>query len=106
LTNEEVEMPPWLRKPRVATRYDCETRSVDRAAAEGRLPKPKYPFGNSIPAWDEAELDEHDRAAIAASAAGGGKIKKPPSDEAVAKAKAAKAQKKKQQPGGAVHASQ
>jgi hypothetical protein len=95
-------MTKWLRKTRVAERYDCHPRSVDRAAAEGRLPKPKYPFGNSIPAWDEAELDEHDRAAIVASVAAGEKVKAHPSPEAIAKAAL---QKKKIREGGSANAS-
>jgi hypothetical protein len=52
-------MPPWLRRASVADRYDCSTKNVDRLPT----PKPKYPFGNNIPAWDEAELDAHDRSA-------------------------------------------
>jgi hypothetical protein len=60
-------MPPWIRKSRVAERYDCVTRTVDRAAAEGRIPAPKYPFGTKIPFWDVAELDDYDRRAATAA---------------------------------------
>jgi hypothetical protein len=52
----------WYRKRQVGARYGgvCG-RTVDRAVAEGRLPAPKYPFGNKVPYWDGDELDAHDR---------------------------------------------
>jgi predicted DNA-binding transcriptional regulator AlpA len=52
----------YLRKRRVALRYDTSERSVDRWCRDGRLPKPKY--NGSVPLWSEAELDAHDRAAL------------------------------------------
>jgi hypothetical protein len=52
----------WLRKRRVQERYDnVSSRTIDRAAEDGRLPKPHFPFGNKIPFWAEDELDSHDR---------------------------------------------
>jgi predicted DNA-binding transcriptional regulator AlpA len=52
----------WLRKRAVRVRYgDCSDSWVERASKDGRLPPPKFPFGNNIPAWLESELDERDR---------------------------------------------
>ena len=53
----------WYRKAQVGARYGgvCG-RTIDRAVADGRLPAPKYPFGNKMPYWDADELDAHDRA--------------------------------------------
>jgi hypothetical protein len=55
----------WYRKRQVGARYGgvCG-RTVDRAVADGRLPAPKYPFGNKIPYWDGDELDAHDRGLV------------------------------------------
>jgi predicted DNA-binding transcriptional regulator AlpA len=53
----------WFRKPQVAARYgNVCTRTIDRAVKDGRLPPPRFPFGNSRPYWAESELDAHDRA--------------------------------------------
>jgi hypothetical protein len=52
----------WLRKRQVQARYgEVCSRTIDRAVEDGRLPAPKYPFGNKIPYWDGDELDAHDR---------------------------------------------
>jgi hypothetical protein len=52
----------WHRKADVAARYgNVCIRTIDRAVEDGRLPPPKYPFGNKMPFWDGAELDAHDR---------------------------------------------
>jgi hypothetical protein len=51
----------YLRKRRVAERYDIHPRSVDRGVETGRLPKPDTYLGQH-PLWDEAALDAHDRA--------------------------------------------
>jgi hypothetical protein len=53
----------WLRKAQVAARYGgvCG-RTIDRAVEAGRLPPPKYPFGNRFPFWNIDDLDAHDRA--------------------------------------------
>jgi hypothetical protein len=56
----------WLRKPQIAERYTCSTKSVERMWKDGRLPGPQYPFGNDIPANTEEELDAHDREAVRA----------------------------------------
>jgi predicted DNA-binding transcriptional regulator AlpA len=53
----------FLRKQRVAERYDVDVRSIDRMSRDGRIPKPRYLPGSVIPMWDEAELDENDRKA-------------------------------------------
>jgi hypothetical protein len=52
----------WYRKAQVGARYGgvCG-RTIDRAVADGRLPAPKFPFGNGIPYWDGDDLDAHDR---------------------------------------------
>jgi hypothetical protein len=50
----------WHRKTVVARRYGVTTRTVDRKAADGSLPKPKFPLGPNLPLWDGVELDEHD----------------------------------------------
>jgi predicted site-specific integrase-resolvase len=51
----------FLRKKRVAGRYDIDERTVDRWTKDGRLPPPTY--RGRIPLWDETELDERDREA-------------------------------------------
>ena len=53
----------YLRKAKVARRYDVNVRTVDRMAADGRIPPPIYLPGSRIPLWDEVELDENDRRA-------------------------------------------
>ena len=53
----------FLRKAKVAVRYDVNERTVDRMAHEdGRLPPPIY--RGRIPLWDADELDKADRAAM------------------------------------------
>ena len=60
----------FLRKAAVALRYGgVSKRWVDRAVAAGKIPAPVYPAGPKTPMWDEAVLDEHDRAVVRASAA-------------------------------------
>jgi hypothetical protein len=54
----------WLRKKKIAERYDCTPRNVERMWKGKRLPPPQYPFGNDIPANSEEELDEWDRRAV------------------------------------------
>jgi hypothetical protein len=54
----------YLRKARVAARYDASIRWVERAVEDGRLPAPVY--RGRIPIWDESKLDEADRAALRA----------------------------------------
>jgi hypothetical protein len=52
----------WCRKRQVQSRYgEVCSRTIDRAVKDGRLPPPKFPFGNKVPYWDEDELDKHDR---------------------------------------------
>jgi hypothetical protein len=53
----------YLRKAKVAARYDVNIRTVDRMARDGRLPLAIYLPGSRIPLWSEAELDESDRRA-------------------------------------------
>jgi hypothetical protein len=53
----------WLRKRRVAERYDITERSIDRWTRTGRLPKPKY-NNSPIPLWSSEELDAHDAAML------------------------------------------
>jgi hypothetical protein len=53
----------WVRKHRVAIRYDPTPRSIDRKVAQGHLPPPEYPLGPHLPLWDEDKLDAHDDAA-------------------------------------------
>jgi hypothetical protein len=55
----------WYRKAQVGARYGgvCG-RTIDRAVEDGRLPAPKYPFGNKIPYWDGDDLDAHDRSLV------------------------------------------
>jgi predicted DNA-binding transcriptional regulator AlpA len=54
----------YLRKAQVATRYCTTKRWVDKMVEEGRLPKPTYPTSYRVPLWNEAELDQHDRAVV------------------------------------------
>lgn len=51
----------FLRKQTVAERYGVNARTVERMAADGRLPKPTY--RGRFPLWDMDELDASDRAA-------------------------------------------
>jgi hypothetical protein len=54
----------YLQKRQVAQRYGgIALRSVERAAADGRLPPAEYPFGAHTPLWDLAKLEENERAA-------------------------------------------
>jgi predicted DNA-binding transcriptional regulator AlpA len=56
----------WLRKREVAQRYGgVSDRTVDRMAAEGRIPAPIY--RGRFPLWDESELDQIDQAAATAA---------------------------------------
>lgn len=57
-------MTRWLRNPQQRERYSCSTKSLERMRKDGRLPPPKYPFGNNVPANTEQELDEHDAAVV------------------------------------------
>jgi hypothetical protein len=52
----------WLRNKHLAERYGCSIKSIERARRYGRLPPPKYPFGNRNPANTLEELEQHDRA--------------------------------------------
>ena len=54
----------YLRKAQVATRYCITKRWVDKMVEQGRLPKPTYPTSYRVPLWNEAELDQHDRAVV------------------------------------------
>jgi transposase len=55
-------MAKFLRKKAVAARYgDVSIRTIERMVDDGRLPPPTY--RGRIPLWDEAKLDESDRAA-------------------------------------------
>jgi predicted DNA-binding transcriptional regulator AlpA len=56
----------YLRKRRVAERYDVDERTVDRMKSDGRIPPPKYLLGSRFPLWVEAELDASDRRATLA----------------------------------------
>jgi predicted DNA-binding transcriptional regulator AlpA len=51
----------YLRKKAVADRYGVAERTVDRMAADKRLPPPMY--RGKFPLWDEDALDASDRAA-------------------------------------------
>jgi hypothetical protein len=54
----------YLRKRQVAERYGgIALRSVERAAADGRIPAAEYPFGPNSPMWDLAKLEENERLA-------------------------------------------
>jgi hypothetical protein len=55
----------YSRKKDVADRYKTTPRNVERMAADGRIPKPFYLNGSRIPLWDNDQLDENDRAAVA-----------------------------------------
>jgi hypothetical protein len=52
----------YLRKAAVALRYQVHERSVDRMAADGRIPKPI--LRGRIPLWSEAALEEFERRAV------------------------------------------
>jgi hypothetical protein len=55
----------YLRKRQVAQRYGgIAIRSVERAAEDGRIPKPEFPFGAHLPLWDLEKLEENERQAV------------------------------------------
>jgi predicted DNA-binding transcriptional regulator AlpA len=65
-------MPPYQNTRQVGARYGgWSSRSIWRAVADGRLPKPTYPTGRKRPLWDLAELEQRERDAV----------KRPRSDE-------------------------
>jgi hypothetical protein len=51
----------YLRKRRVAQRYDCSLRAVER---NPRIPAPEYPIGPNIPMWNLEKLEAAERAAV------------------------------------------
>jgi hypothetical protein len=55
----------WLLNEHLRERYKCTRMTIIRRVKEGKLPQPSYPFGNSIPAWREDELDAFDLAVVA-----------------------------------------
>jgi hypothetical protein len=65
-------MPPYLTKRKVGERYSWSTRSVLRAAADGRVPPAEYPLGPKRPLWDQEKLEANERAAVTRRASGGG----------------------------------
>lgn len=77
-------MTKWLRTKQKAERYTCTPRTIQRMHDDGRLPPPEYPFGNSIPANSEEQLDAHDAAMAAAGRAKHAALAKKP--EAAAEA--------------------
>jgi hypothetical protein len=58
-------MKRYLRRHDLAERYRCTDRNIDLMVRDGRLPQPTLQRGR-FPLWDEAILDEHDRAATRA----------------------------------------
>jgi hypothetical protein len=58
-------MKRYLRRLDLAERYRCTDRNIDLMVRDGRLPQPTLQRGR-VPLWDEAILDEHDRAATRA----------------------------------------
>jgi hypothetical protein len=58
-------MKVYLRRLDLAERYRCTDRNIDLMVRDGRLPQPTVQHGR-FPLWDEAILDEHDRAATRA----------------------------------------
>lgn len=68
----------WLRRAQMRRRYgDISNMTLLRMVKGGRLPPPQFPFQNSVPAWNESELDEHDKAVVAGRA---GKRAQPPGE--------------------------
>jgi predicted DNA-binding transcriptional regulator AlpA len=63
---DERKARRFLRKKKVAERYDTTERSIERKVEQGILPEPYY-FGSRFPRWAEDELDAADRAALKAS---------------------------------------
>jgi len=49
-----------LRKKHLKERYGYSYRHLDRLIDQGKLPPPRFPFGNSVETWFEDELDEWD----------------------------------------------
>jgi hypothetical protein len=55
-------MKRYLRRLDLAERYRCTDRNIDLMTRDGRLPQPTLMRGR-CPLWDEAVIDEFDRAA-------------------------------------------
>ena len=71
MQTKRVPAKRWLRKRHVRERYgDVAARTIERAVEAGRLPPPEFPFSNRVPFWDEAVLEQHDRAAATAATLG------------------------------------
>jgi hypothetical protein len=58
-------MKRYLRRLDLAERYRCSDRNVDLMVRAGKLPQPTLMRGR-VPLWDEAVIDEFDRAAARA----------------------------------------
>jgi hypothetical protein len=58
-------MKRYLRRLDLAERYRCTDRNIDLMVRAGHLPQPTLMRGR-VPLWDEAIIDEHDRAAARA----------------------------------------
>ena len=58
-------MKRYLRRLDLAERYRCTDRNIDLMTRAGKLPQPTLMRGR-VPLWDEAIIDEHDRAAARA----------------------------------------
>jgi hypothetical protein len=53
----------WLRKKQLRERDGgVVDKTIERAVKDGRIPPPEFPFDNNVPFWDEAVLEEHERA--------------------------------------------
>jgi len=59
----------FVRGPRLRARWDMSNTDFYRKLAEGKIPKPRYPFGGSTPYWLLAEIEEFEKAAAARPAA-------------------------------------
>jgi hypothetical protein len=55
-------MKRYARRHDLAERYRCTDRNIDLMVRDHRLPQPTL-YRGRVPLWDEAMLDEHDRAA-------------------------------------------
>jgi hypothetical protein len=66
MQQQQERQRQFLRKREVARRYGIHPRSVERAAASGRLPPAQYPFNGPRPRpmWDLEELERNERAAV------------------------------------------
>lgn len=61
--------PTWMRGPRLRARWDnMSNTAFYKKLKDGTIPKPHFPFGDSIPYWSVAEIEAFEQRAQKAAA--------------------------------------